>query len=195
MSALTDALNQIMGWLQEHSPDCASNFESGLSFEAIEEKLAQLPFRVSAEVYELYQWRNGNPYCGVFVYHRLLDLDTALEYAEGINDSYWLGVRTEDGDPPYLFPVFDFDGEYFAVSGSDHLTHTTPIFHIGCDDGSVSIAFTSLTNMILALAECYEAGVYAVIDGHLTVTDETQFGEIRRKHNPETVQSLYAEGW
>jgi hypothetical protein len=194
-TALTNALNEIMGWLQENSPDCASQFQLGLPLEMIEEKLAQLPFRVSEEVYELYQWRNGNPYCGVFVYHRLLELDEALEVSQGINDAYWLEVRTEDGDPTYLLPVFDFDGEYFAVPGSDTLTQTTPIFHIGCDDGSVSLAFTSLTNMMLAIAECYQTGVYSVTDGYVTVTDETRFGEIRRKHNPETTESLYAGGW
>lgn len=196
MSPLTDALNRITGWLQENSPDCVSGFQPGLSFEAIEEKLAQLPFCVSEEVYELYQWRNGNPYCGAFVYHRLLDLDTALEYCQGMNDAYWLEVRTADGDPTYLFPVFDFDGEFFAIPGSDNLTQTTSVFHIGCDDGSVSFAFTSLTNMMLAISECYEAGVYSVMaDGHLSVTDEIRFGEIRRKYNPGTVQSLYVGGW
>lgn len=196
MSALTDALNRIMTWLQENSPICASGFEQQLLPEVIQEKLSQLPFYVSEEVYELYQWRNGNPYCGVFVYHRLLDLDTALEYSQGINDTYWLEVRAEDGDPLYLFPVFDFDGEYFAVPGSDSLNRTAPIFHIGCDDGSVCLAFTSLTSMIMAIAECYETGVYAARpDGYVTVTDEIRFGKIRRKHNPGTVESLYAEGW
>ena len=196
MSALTDALDRIMAWLQENSPICASDFEAPLSLSVIEEKLSQLPFHVPEEVYELYQWRNGNPDCGVFVYHRLLNLDTALEYSQGINDTYWLKVRAEDGDPLYLFPIFDFDGEYFAVSGSDSPNQTTPIFHIGCDDGSVSFAFTSLTQMMAAIAECYETGVYAVrSDGKVTVTDEIRFGEIRRKHNPGSVESLYAEGW
>jgi hypothetical protein len=56
--------------------------------------------------------------------------------------------------------------------------------------------FTSLTNMMLAIAECYETGVYAITsEGRVTLTDEIQFGEIRRRHNPRTVESLYAEGW
>ena len=196
MSTLTDALNRIMAWLQEHSPTCTSGFQPGLSSEAIEEKLSQLPFCVSQEVYEFYQWRNGNPYCGAFVYHCQLDLDLALEYSQGINDDYWLSVRTKDGDPLFLFPLFDFDGEYFAVSGSDRLNSITPVFHIGCDDGSVRFAFINLTNMMLAIAECYETGVYAVTsEGYITVRDKNQFGEIRRKYNPGTVEALYAEGW
>ena len=150
MSALTDALNRIIAWLQQHSPNCVSGFVPGLSVEEIEEKLGELPFRVPQEVYELYQWRNGtNEYSGVFVYHRLLNLNNALEYSQGINDSYWLEVREQDGEPLYLFPLFDFDGEYFAVPGSDSLNDTAPVFHIGCDDGSVSFAFTKTCKLLL----------------------------------------------
>ncbi len=197
MSALTNALNRIMAWLQQNSPICASGFLPGLSPKEVEQKLGELPFRVPQEVYELYQWRNGtNNECGVFVYHYLLDLNTALEYSQGINDSYWLEVREEAGVPPYLFPMFDFDGEYFAVPGSNSLNDTAPVFHIGCDDGSVSFAFTNLTNMMLAIAECYETGVYSVTsDERVKVTDDAKFGEIRRKHNPGSVEWLYFEGW
>ena len=196
MSALTDTLNRIMEWLQQNNPICASGFQPGLSPEEIEEKLGELPFCVSREVHELYQWRNGtNNRCGVFVYHYLLDIDTALQHSQGFNDSYWLEVRETDGDPLYLFLIFGFNGEYFAVTGSSSPNDAAPVFHVG-DDGSVSFAFTNLTNMILVLAECYETGVYAVSsDGYVGVTDEAKFGEIRRKHNPGAVKRLYAEGW
>ncbi|HEY9697445.1 MAG TPA: hypothetical protein V6D10_09285 [Trichocoleus sp.] len=197
MSALTDALNRIMEWLQQNSPTCASRFLPGLSPGEIEKKLSELPFCVSREVYELYQWRNGaNNGCSVFVYHQLLDLETALRDSQGINDSFWLEAREENGDPKYLFLIFDFDGEYFAVPGSDSLNDTASIFHVSCDDGSLSFAFTNLTNMMLAIAECCETGVYSVTsDGNVGVTDEAKFGEIRRKHNPGSVERLYAEGW
>ena len=196
MSSLTDALSRIMEWLQQNSPTCASGFLPGLSPEEIENKLSELPFWVSREVYELYQWRNGdNDGSGVFVYHHLLDLETALRDSQDINDSFWLEAREEVGDPKYLFLIFDFDGEYFAVPGSDSLNDTAPIFHVGCDDGSLSFAFTNLTNMMLAIAECYETGVYSVTsDGNIDVIDEARFGEIRRKHNPGSVESLYADG-
>jgi hypothetical protein len=197
MSALTDALNRIMEWLQQNSPTCALGFLPGLSPEEIEKKLSELPFCVSREVYELYQWSNGNNNgCGVFVYHDLLDLETALTDSQGINDSCWLEAREEDGDPKYLFLIFDFDGEYFAVPGSDSLNDTAPIFHVCSDDGSLSLAFTNLTNMMLAIAECYETGVYSVnSDREIEVIDEAKFGEIRRKHNPGSVEQLYGEGW
>jgi hypothetical protein len=197
MSDLTDSLNRIMQWLQQNSPTCASGFLPGLSSEEIEKKLSELPFCVSREVYELYQWRNGtNNGYSVFVYHYLLDLETALRYSQGINDSFWIETREEDGDPKYLFIIFDFDGEYFAVPGSEDPNGSAPVFHVGCDDGSLSFAFTNLTNMMLAIAECYETGIYSVMsDGNVKVTDETKFSEIRQKHNPGSVERLYVEGW
>ncbi|HEY9860623.1 MAG TPA: SMI1/KNR4 family protein [Candidatus Obscuribacterales bacterium] len=195
MSALTDALDRILRWLQQHSPNAVSGFAPGLPLVEIEAKLSQLPFRVSQEVYELYQWRNGNPYDGAFVYHRLLDLEGALEYAAVINESYWLEVREQDGTPQYLFPVLGFDGEYFAIPGGDVSSPHAPVFHIGCDDGSLSLAFTSLANMMLAIAECYEAGVYANLNGCLEVVNTIRFGEIRRQYNPGTVGALYVGGW
>jgi hypothetical protein len=49
---------------------------------------------------------------------------------------------------------------------------------------------------MLAISECYEAGIYSVNpDGHIEVVDEIRFGEIRRKYNPSSVESLYVEGW
>jgi len=70
------------------------------------------------------------------------------------------------------------------------------IFHAGsgCD---VAPAFVSLTGMMMALAECYETGIYEVTEHGLEVMDENQvkFGEIRLKHNPGMSESPYAEGW
>jgi hypothetical protein len=175
----------------------SSGFLPGLPLEEIEKKLGELPFCVSHEVYELYQWSNGtNSGHGIFVYHHLLDIETALRYSQGINDSFWLEVREENEDPKYLFPIFDFDGEYFAVPGSNGLNATVPVFHVCGDDGSLSFAFTNLTNMMLAIAECFETGVYSVrSDGNVEVKDEVKFGEVRLKHNPGSVERLYVEGW
>lgn len=198
MSALTGALNRIMAWLQENSPVCASAFNPGLSLETVKTYSSNLPFQLPDEVYELYQWRNGiDDRWGIFVYHQLLDLDAALYYSQGINE--WIEcLRSEDGESAYpsnLFAVFEFHGEFFALESNSKLSNSCPIFQIGCE-GDLTLAFTSLTNMMLSLAECYETGVYAVTsDGWVEVKNEIKFGAIRRKYNPGAVHSLYAEGW
>jgi hypothetical protein len=194
MSDLTSALNRIMAWLEQHSPSSASGFQAGLSSEIIEEKLGQLPFCVSREVYDLYKWRNGDEsYSSVFKYLWMLNLDEACEISEDVNHEDLLEMRGQD-EPQYLFPLFNFDGEYFAVQGGGTLIDSAPVFHVGTAY-DINFAFVSLTGMMLAMAECYESGVYIVNEDGLEVIDKIKFGEIRRKHNPGTVQKLYAEGY
>jgi SMI1 / KNR4 family (SUKH-1) len=196
MTDLTNALNRIFAWLEKNSPNSISGFQLGLLSEEIEEKLGVLPFALPEEVCELYRWRNGGAiYNFVFGYLSLLNLDRACEYSEYFNDEDRIEIRAEEEEPRYLFPLFDFDGEYFAIQGNESITATSPIFHISdCHD--VSFTFINLTNMMLALAECYETGVYAVTEnGVLDVVDAIEFGKIRQKYNPGTVESLYAEGW
>jgi hypothetical protein len=195
MTDLTNALNRILAWLEKHSPRSASGLQSGLSSEEIEKRLNILPFCLSQEVRELYLWRNGGMYVSVFGYLWLMNLDGACEMSEFINDEYVVELREKEKEPQYLFPIFDFDGEYFAMQGSESITAASPIFHLG-KFHEVSFAFINLTGMMLALAECYETGVYAVTeDDRIEVIDEIEFGRIRQKYNPGTVGFLYAEGW
>jgi hypothetical protein len=194
MSDLTNALNRIMTWLGENSPNSASGFQPGLSSNVIEEKLNILPFCLSKEVYELYGWRNGDEsYSMAFGYLWMLNLDRACEFSDFLNDDNSLDRRGLN-EPQYLLPLFDFDGEYFAVQGGDILTNAAPIFHVS-DCYDLTPAFINLTGMMLAIAECYETGVYAVTEHGLEVVDGIKFGEIRRKYNPGMVDSLYADGW
>jgi hypothetical protein len=195
MTDLTNALNRIFVWLEQNSPNSILGFQSGLLSEEIEEKLGVLPFAVSEEVRELYRWRNGSEIDNfVFGYLSLLNLDRACEYSKRLNNLD-MEIRADREEPRDLFLVFDFDGEYFAIQGNESITATSPVFHIS-DCYDVSFAFINLTNMMLALAECYETGVYAVTeDGILDVVDAIEFGRIRQKYNPGTVRSLYSEGW
>jgi cell wall assembly regulator SMI1 len=128
MSALIDALNQISEWLQQHNWISPSIFQPGLSIEEIESELGKLPFYLSCEVCELYQWHDGSSDSkqGIFVHHDLLSFENALEYSQGINDRDWLETRREEGEPIYLFPVFDFDGEFFAVLGNSVFADSLP---------------------------------------------------------------------
>jgi hypothetical protein len=196
MTNLTNALNRIFTWLKENHPVTAEGFQPGLSSTEIEEKLSLLLFRVPREVYELYRWHNGNKtYEGIFGYLWFTNLDRAYEFSTYINDEYCVEIREQEGDPKYLFPLFDFDGEYFAIEGSNQTEGTDRIFHIG-KFHEISFAFINLTSMMLSIAECYETGVYAFSeDNGLEVVDSIEFGRIRHKHNPGTVEALYADGW
>lgn len=118
-----------------------------------------------------------------------------LEISEGLNDTYWLEARSNAGEPLYLFPIFEYEGEYFAVPGTTNQVDTAPVFHISCDSGDVTLAFNSLTTMMLTIAESYEAGVYQLTsDERLTWENMEQFGCLRLKYNPGSSSKLYADG-
>jgi hypothetical protein len=194
MSDLTEALDRILTWLRANNSVAASGFQPGILSEEIDDNLNKLPFFVSREVSELYRWRNGDEsYSSAFGYLWLLNLETACEFSEFVNDASLREMRSED-EPQYLLPLFDFDGEYFAVQGSEVQTDKAPIFHVGTSY-DLKFAFTNLTGMMQAIAECYESGIYRVDENGLEVVDPVRFGEIRRKHNPGTAERIYADGW
>ncbi len=199
MTELTQSLDRILAWLQQNDPKSASGFRPGLSSEEISIKLQQLPFKVSREVQELYQWRNGDTKCSrAFVFHWLLPLEHALEISqEHVNSEVLIDLRLECDEPHYLFPLFEFDTEFFAVLGQEKCSDTAPIFHITeCCEVSTKPVFNSLTGMMKALAEGYETGVYSVDpDLGVKITNKKQFGKIRHKHNPGALERPSAGGW
>ena len=200
MTELTQSLDRILAWLQHNDPEGASGFRPGLSSENISKKLQELPFKVSREVQELYQWRDGDTRCeSVFICHWLLPLDDALAVSqEHVNCESSIDLRLKDGEPHYLFPLFEFEGEFFAVLGQETYSDTAPIFHISnCCDVSTKPVFNSLAGMMKTLAECYETGLYetglSFIESDIGLdTDSEQFYKIRHRYNPGTAERVFA---
>jgi len=60
MTALTDALDRIMNWLQINQPEVANSFLPGLTAEEIRAGEEKIGFKLPEEIYKLYQWRNGS---------------------------------------------------------------------------------------------------------------------------------------
>lgn len=197
MSTLIPSLERILTWLTHHKPDLGTSFLPGLSRAELDSYLQTLPFHVSQEVYDLYQWRGGTVgEQGLFVYHWFYTLSEIKEVEEILNDPDWMDLREEQGHPLYLFPLFGFDGEYLLVPGTEEPLQTSPVYQMNCEDSSVCMAFDSLSQMMATLAECYENGLYqSMLGSYLTMTDPEKFGAIRRQYNPKSVLSLYPEGW
>ncbi|TVQ19902.1 MAG: hypothetical protein EA367_10030 [Leptolyngbya sp. DLM2.Bin15] len=200
MTDLTDALDRILAWIQNHKPEYISRFLPGLSLDELQTKLKRFPHHLSQELYTLYQWHNGirndNWECGIFISHVFLDIDYALKRAtEGyINHPSQIHSRERQYLPTYLFPFCGFEGEHFVVEGMDCEAESSPVYFMD-QLGGVHLAFTSLTTMMLALAECYETGLYEISEeGLIEITDEEAFGAVRLAYNPGTVPRLYDEG-
>ena len=60
MSEITEALQRIEVWLQNHMPNRAAELRPGLTRNEINELVKDLPFNLPDEVYELYQWHDGS---------------------------------------------------------------------------------------------------------------------------------------
>jgi len=106
VSVLTEALNKILSWLEEHDDLDFARLESlqpGLSFNEIEEKTSNLlPLCLPKEVYELYQWGNGAWYdeedwARFFQNRTFLSLEPAL-------DMYFDLTSTDEEADKTVFP-------------------------------------------------------------------------------------------
>ncbi len=193
---LIDSLERIMTWHKNNVPNYKDDFLPGLTYEEIEEKVKNLPFQLPKEVYEIYQWHNGDPNeSGKFLYYYYSTLERALENSEYVNNPEGVDFRIEYQLPPYLFPIFEFEGEYFAVEGNVNESEVSILFRIG-SEGDESLAFNSLTTMMMAIAESYEKGVYSYDPAANRVywEDIEKSGKIRLKYNFGTTSEIYQGG-
>jgi cell wall assembly regulator SMI1 len=79
MSEITEALQRIEAWLQNHMTNRAAELKPGLTRDEIEEQVKDLPFSLPEVVYELYQWHDGNVDKFVFEQYDFLSLNDAIE--------------------------------------------------------------------------------------------------------------------
>ncbi|HEY9815630.1 MAG TPA: SMI1/KNR4 family protein [Candidatus Obscuribacterales bacterium] len=200
MTDLIDALERIYAWLQKNKPEYMYRFQPGLPLDYLQKKLKKFPRYLPQELYTLYQWHNGTNNedwdCGIFVYHSFLDIDYAMKQAEFgfINHSSQIRNRQREYLPTYVFPFCDFEGEHFVVEGMDYESETAPVYFMD-QLGEIHLAFTSLTTMMLTIAECYETGIYEVAeDRYIDIVDYAAFGAVRLAYNPGTVPKIYDEG-
>jgi hypothetical protein len=160
MSVLTKSLEKFLFWI-ENSESSHAHFirnhplrrqqvgcedwylQPGIEREVIEMYAEQINFKISEEIYELYQWYNGKFVIG--------------DYA---NDVYF-GTFEEGFDRVFNdgythFPIFFGDGCYYAVDEANESLTSSPIrlYDGGCE--VVSTYAPSLTKLMQAVAECAE---------------------------------------
>jgi hypothetical protein len=193
MSQLTDALNRIQTWLINNYPIVGESITPGLNREEIQAILETLPFSLPEEVYELYQWSRGHygealnalcfdPY--EVMYHVSLEyaieLQSILEQADADEC-----ITKYIGKP--LLPLFEFNGEPFCVVGNWEDKKSSPIILIS-KINAITIHYTSLTSMMLTVAESFESGVFCLDEKGSQEWNEEVFSPIYIKHNPEILK-------
>lgn len=202
MGELTNALKRIFDWLKKYDSYRYSIWQPGLSFSEIEEKVKVLPFRLPQEVYELYQWRNGftsgkRGWMNALGGHDFHDLDFLVKnYFDFMNSSLEYALNKNNDDVsirnPQWFSLLGHDKQDYFVVGEREQKQASPIYCF--DYGDIydfrpKLKYSSLTSMMLTIAECYETGVYY----HYRVEEIDQISfrmnyqaaeSIRKKYNP-----------
>jgi hypothetical protein len=121
---LINTLNQIESLIQQYKLDklAPAKVCLDLTSEQIEEKLSCLPYKVSLEVIDLYQWCHSGrkPFFHLLDIY-LLDVDEAISTAITWNESGYLNM--------IAFPLFsDEDGGVYWTVGSDSQQQISPVW-------------------------------------------------------------------
>lgn len=202
MVVLTNALERILKGMQKYDARIAYLLQPGLNYLEIEEKVRVIPFRLPQEFYELYQWRNG------FIpgtkeafsslgghdffsldwlikeyFHRLEDLNKHANFYEKFSHEY---IRT-----PQWFSFLGHDKQDYFIIGEQEQKQESPVYCF--DYGDIydfrpKLKYSSLTSMMLTIAECYETGVYYNVEvkyGKLFGMNYPASESIRKKYNPD----------
>jgi SMI1 / KNR4 family (SUKH-1) len=184
MSIVVGACNRILTCLQIIDQGSAQGLQAGLSRNAIEEKAKELMFPLPEEVYQFYQWRNGNPWSNQFINanYWMLSLENALDvyrlrgsFAD-IRDLYYDCNDRENKEDNYFwnrhwFPVFCGRDEYrfwIVVIGQE----SSPVLDIIPGEQCVEL-YPSLSQMLTAEAECFEK-VIELLNGRNCYPDDIE---------------------
>lgn len=82
------------------------------------------------------------------------------------------------------FPIYSFSAKsHLFVVGDKECKKISPIHEFHMEIGE-RIKYSSLTNMMLVIAECWETGVYYIDDSGEIEYDEDEEEAIRQKYNP-----------
>lgn len=170
MSQLTKELQYIVDWLEYLDPDFVYLYNRGLSRPKINDIVKDLPFKLSEEVYELYQWGNGTsndaPIHFLFpeqlfsgftiLFDRLQDAVRGYKVfreATSYNDDYW-HVK--------WFPIASDEGKRMLYVIGDLDPSPVYLWDVGCFDNPVRV-YKNLTSTISTIAECCESDLYQLM--------------------------------
>ena len=191
MSALTNALDRIRNWLQHNIPESVARLPPGLTPGEIQEIAKDLPFTLPREICELYQWSRGyksneldsDPF--IFNQFALLSLEEAIniyrEKLKRLKDYYQYGGFPKDN--PSRFQVFfcifgEIEG-YVVIDSN--LENCEVILSYWDSDERIG-HYSSLTSMMLTLAESFERG------NSPCMLEEAEFEEIWLGYNCDLLE-------
>jgi hypothetical protein len=164
VALVSDSCERLLALLQSDFPWDAEHFQPGLSREEIEEKISELPFSLPEEVYELYQWRNGNPSGNLLIPGKLAGCQEYFWFMlslENSLDAYWLRGEMSRLQKKGII----WDQHYFPIFQSLHekLFHVIEIgkeasrlFLFDPSEGNLELLCDSLPELLKIEADYFE---------------------------------------
>ncbi|SFF62686.1 SMI1/KNR4 family protein [Thermoflexibacter ruber] len=189
---IIDYAKLIYNWLEEEDASVVKFLQEGKSKREINERIANLPIKLPAELLSLYTWKNGtvNRESALSLRHLcffptmyFLTLEEAIDIYKRI--TYLIPNKDFSFD---FFPIFyDSGGNYLVIEcnkKSDSIEGR--IFELDFESEDIfGMYFDSLTIMFKTIWECFKNRVYIIKDGYLRY-DSTKESEIMKELNPKT---------
>ena len=181
---MRESLERIRMWLEREAPHLASSLQPGLSSEDLQRimgpKSAQ--YRVPEEVVELYAWRNGQagnlPFFDVL---RFQPFEDAVAYANLVEEYF------DGAFPLMVFQELNYDAGYQFRCGPEEQSSVPAYRWVHGDE---TIEASSLTNLLSAVAEGFEAGAFRPNDRGELDTDKDLWNSILIRHHPDRVHGV-----
>ena len=192
--SVTTALERIERWAQKNDPAFVALLQPGLTRQEIDAAVGALPFALAEEVYELYQWRNGQKEgkfrLGLHQWptYPFMPLNEALdEYTRSQAFNFQLEVENDYCDFAEAggwLPLFGEQMEYTATIGQAPGTFTSPLAWVSRED-KTTLHYPSLTAMLEFRADLYDADAMRQDAEGEQWVDYAVASVIQRQHFPE----------
>ncbi|NJK62038.1 MAG: leucine-rich repeat domain-containing protein [Synechococcaceae cyanobacterium SM2_3_1] len=181
MSTISEALFRIESWIKSNHPEPngIEFLRSGLTHAEIDDHVG--PLNLPQEFYDLYQWKGGSYHpVGFPLFFGADFLNLGSPYVD-------LLEFANEHDLICLFSL----GEYSLVLDLNRwrqgVSNVLPVAYLYANSEEIEVeevAFRSLTDMMLTLAECLEQGACWLDEDNILTGNSDQIKNIHRKYNP-----------
>ena len=211
MSKISKDLEYILSWLKSTEVEFIDCFNPGLTSQEVDDFSRELPFKLSDEIHELYQWRNGIADIGFNNYRPLVEFLFPDQFHNGfptvfrnLKDSilnyhnlYQVSQELVNSSSNYefwnqkWFPIASFENKKILYVVGD-LNPSPVYFHVVGNLNNPTRVYKSIASMVSTIAECCEQGLYQIMandgddDDIVVRMDEHKLDiekEIYQKHN------------
>jgi hypothetical protein len=180
------SLESIRAWLEREAPHLAASLQPGLNLAQMQEIMGTKAekYCIPDEVVKLYAWRNGQsgnvPFFDVL---RFQPFEEAVAYANLVEEH-------SDGEFPLMvFQELNYDAGYRFKCGTKKQKRAPTYRWIHGDE---LLETTSLTDLLKAVAEAFESGVFHPGDDGELDTDEDLWNAIIVRHHPDRLREVNA---